>query len=404
LLGNCLIINSYSYRNAGDAAIMLATDRLLTDSGADKVILSSRYDDVLAYRRHGVSVIPEVIPFPIRGDGSGLMRTLSLARSLAMAIVVIAVGEMSKKAAMMLMSVLAPRSFRVLRGVDTLVIAGGGYMYSSRRTVNMSLWHSLLSIRFAQVAAKRTVMMPQSVGPVSTRLDATLIEWALDRTSVVVRERRSLYASRVPLQLDSSRLVDDIAFYGAFGSQATIEERSGVRVVVMDWRWSNSSDPGAFQDYIAQVALVIDGLIESGFPVVIGGHSSLPEHDQDDIEVARMVQAACASSAVEIDEDTDVRHLEETYARCALVIGTRLHACIMAVAVGTPAISLAYQEKSAGVLENVGLADHAFLVSDFRASDVLALAKKELSDARPRHALATRIRERIVAAYREDLS
>lgn len=373
-LGPAVIVNAYAYRNAGDAAIMLSTAELMRDLGATSVGISSRYSDAAAYQDFGIEVLPEFIPFAERAPGtSAAVRAAKAIAWLVLACVVIALNDASRRLARVVGGALFPRVRNLPH--QTLVIAGGGYMYSSKRRMNLSLWHSLVTVRFAQVFIPKTVMMPQSIGPITGRFDATLVRWALRSTSVVVRETTSLEQSSHAPSIGRVRVVNDVAFYG-FGSRvrpvAAIDS-DVVRIVVMDWTWSTSVTAAAFENYVREVATVADALTAEGFRVVLGGHSSIPEHGQDDIDVARRI-AGKTTHTIEVDSNCDVGHLLEVYAQTKLVIGTRLHACIMALSVGTPAIALAYQQKTLGVYGRIGLGDYAYKVDSLTAQDILARA------------------------------
>jgi polysaccharide pyruvyl transferase WcaK-like protein len=63
----------------------------------------------------------------------------------------------------------------------------------------------------------------------------------------------------------------------------------------------------------------------------------------------------------------DQHNLKHIIGSCDLFIGSRMHACIAAVSQGVPAVSLAYSEKFAGVMETVGLRE---LVADLRTLNV----------------------------------
>ena len=355
---HALIINAYSFKNAGDAAIMLSTARLMRDLGARTVELSTRYDDAPEYARFGVPVISALIPFPARQEGE--QRAIRAARALyylAAALICCIVAPASRPSARRLATLLIPTTREIVGRYDTLVIAGGGYMYSSKRTVNLSLWHSLITIRFGQIFTDEAIMMPQSIGPVTRRLDARLLRWALARVTVVARETLSLERSLPSVKDLSVRIVDDVAFIpGVDVRRRATGGENVVRIVTMDWRWSTSVSADAMDRYIRTLAGVADRLTQMGKSVVLGGHSALPEHDQDDVAIAHLV-ASQATCPVEVDPDCSVDHLYEAYSQCSLVIGTRLHSCIMAISVGTPAIALAYQEKSRGVLELAGIPD-----------------------------------------------
>jgi polysaccharide pyruvyl transferase WcaK-like protein len=380
-IGRVVIVNAYSYHNAGDAAIMLSTRDMLLDLGAEAVALSTRYPDSEDYFRHGVKVIPEIIPFPTRSSGRNGRRAFTSVAALVGAVLIVQLAQLWPSAAKSLGSRLYPEVKKIMTSFDSLAIAGGGYMYSSRRWLNLSLWHSLATIRFVQVFVPRTVMLPQSIGPLNRRFDSAMVAWALRETLPVQRETLSLKSSSHRPRSFRTEVVDDIAFYGLRVASADSARRTAdvraVRVVAMDWRWSTSVAPGRFDAYLDGLAAVCDQLAEEGYEVVLGGHSAIPEHNQDDVEIARLVADRTAQK-VSVDPNCDVAHLNEEYRSAALVIGTRLHACIMALAVGTPAIAIAYQEKSIGVLGRVQLGAEVFWASKLDPAAVVAAARRLL--------------------------
>lgn len=406
-LGDVVLINAYSYRNAGDAAIMISTRDLLVDLGAASVTLSSRYADGDAYSALNLPVIPEVVYFPQRGGGAkGAAGTLLTAAALAVATLAAAIGSIFPSAGRRLALLFLPGA-RGLSRFEALAIAGGGYMYSARRPINVSMWHSLVSIRLVQLFVPRTIMLPQSIGPVKRKVDASVIRWGLRRTHAVVRERLSLERSTVKVELASLETID-VAFYGMASPREDIEPIDGkriVRVVVMDWTWSRSVAESQFDDYLRRVADICDMLAAEGFQVVLGGHSAIPEHGQDDIVAARAVQAL-AESCPEVDENCDVLHLARVYERCTAVVGSRLHSCIMALAVGTPAYALAYQEKSLGVLQRstqLGLSGVAW-VSEIDPAAVVSFVRDAAVDDREKwRAFAGAAREELRDFYGEYL-
>lgn len=388
-LGRCLIVNAYSYRNAGDAAIMLSTARLLTDLGADSVTIASRYDDSADYARFGLDVVPPIIAFPAAGAGSRVSRFLVFLWGAARALA--AIGTDGRVG-----------GSRLRAKYDTLVIAGGGYMYSSRRRFNVSLWHSLLSVKFGHAVLGQVVMMPQSIGPINRRSDRFFVSWALRGIEVVVRETVSLNASRFGVRFPHVQVVEDVAFYpGVRLSPIQAPARPVMRLVAMDWTWSTSVSADRFEHYVAQMALLADLAVEAGFSVVVGGHSSVSEHDQDDLRVAARVQAL-SHSEIAVDTNADVAHLYGEYAQSAVVIGTRLHSCIMALSVGTPAIGLSYQEKTVGVLAGIGHGDYVHPVDSFSPRAVIEQVAALVSMNEGHWAeLAAKAKHSILERYRE---
>jgi colanic acid/amylovoran biosynthesis protein len=398
-LGRCLVVDAYSYFNAGDAAITLCSKELLQDLGATSVALSTRYSDT-EYAYHDIHLFPELIPFPVRGSMSEQRRALRIASGIARALVVLGLDPFSRAFAQKICRLLLP-SARVAEHFDTIVIAGGGYMYTSRRSPNLSLIHSMLTIRLGQVLCSTSLMMPQSVGPLHRRFDAAVVSWGLRRLQPVCREQVSLRASTAAPRLRNPIEIPDVVFYFPLHhtshDQAT---RKVIRIVVMDWRWSLSSKPEQYKAYLDGMVIVGRHFVESGFEVIYGGHSLLPDHGQDDVALAKSLSERVDGSRV--DPCVDVEHLYNEYAHAACVIGTRLHSAIMAWSIGTPAVALGYQEKTRGVLEVAGLGRFALPVDELDTATLIAAAESAMNLDRSGLGIHARsLRTRIRVAYEE---
>lgn len=402
---SALIVNAYSYRNAGDAAIMLSTASLLRADGYSSVLLSTRYlEDRLDYERSKVELFEPLVDFPPAGDGSDFQR---LARFLidtvrtVVAIVILGNANRGTTADRLLRRVspkLAP-----LLSCDSAVIAGGGYLYSSKRYLNLSLIHSCLTIWICRKLAHECVMMPASVGPIHRRFDRWMIATCLRGVEVVLRERQSMTASSIPIDFQKSTDCPDVAFWGILQEQEYDQERIRqtnhpriVRLVAMDWAWSSSVMADARGAYISGMAELCDLLADSGWLVELGGHSLIPEHHQNDLDVCREISASSLSFPA-IDNDCDVMHLWQRYETVDVVVGTRLHACIMAIAVGTPAIVIGYQEKAEGVARMVDADIDVFRVDEFDAAKVYAAVER--ASGRSMSRTAARLKARISEVY-----
>jgi len=131
----------------------------------------------------------------------------------------------------------------------------------------------------------------------------------------------------------------------------TIEAKSGVILVVMDWTWARrDAGASALCRYREEVAEVIRRLSAQGLQVSLAGHSSLGEHNQDDIRVAEDINSSL-TEPVPILEWNDLQDALNSYRSAAVVVGTRLHAALLALSQGTPAIALGYQPKARGCLD-----------------------------------------------------
>jgi polysaccharide pyruvyl transferase WcaK-like protein len=362
---------------------MISTANVLRESGFDEISLSTRYvADSTSYARHGITVVPALVKFEERGAAAGPRRVLRFAFAGLLAVILLSVpsvlrGNMRYQEALLRFS----PDLASVTGRTTAVIAGGGYLYSSRRWMNLSLLHSLLTIWISRRLACQVIVMPASVGPVERRLDRWLIELACRGLVMTLRERVSLDASRYRPRLTRTQVCPDVAFYGD-GQQRQLDgdrRERVIRLVAMDWTWSRSMSAGAMDKYISDMAAIADQLSEHGYSIELGGHSVIPEHGQDDLLVCSEILKRAKFDHC-LDENAEVDHLWERYGQISAVVGTRLHSCIMAVSVDTPVVVLAYQEKSMGVMDVAGVPADVFRVDNLNVQHVVDACLRAVSD------------------------
>jgi polysaccharide pyruvyl transferase WcaK-like protein len=376
-----VLVNAYSYRNAGDAAIMVSTAALLRDLGHRDIVLATRYvEDADDYAAHGMSVAPPLIAFATRGNGT-IRRAIPMVVQGIVAIALLSLPSRLRlqRGPLELLHRLVPGT-SVLSPTDTAVIAGGGYLYSSRRRVNLSMIHSLLTMWVCRRITSNVIVMPNSIGPVDRRFDRVMIEAACRQLVMVPRELRSLAAGRQRPKVHLSSPRPDIAFYAPRPDVKSSATEHVVRLVAMDWGWSRSVNAERMPEYLHGMAEIADRLYDRGFAVELGGHSAIPEHGQDDLVVCESI-AALAKRPVKVDRDADVTHLWRRYGEVRCVVATRLHACIMAASVGTPAVALGYQEKAAGVMETARVPVPVFPVDCFDPAIVVDACLSAMSAA-----------------------
>lgn len=289
---------------------------------------------------------------------------------------------------------------------DRAIICGGGYMYSSRRVVNLTLAHALVQIRLATALGKRPAMMPQSLGPLPKALDRWMVRRCLRHVNpIVVRDIPAEREAHALFRNTSQEIMrcPDVALYGSDKIEshpARQSDATRIGVVVMDWTWARPVDPvGAMTAYIERLANVIAALAGGGYHVTLFGHSHVPEQAQDDLAVARRLGGVLSDRAVAIDVASEARDpdaLKDTFAHLDLVIGTRLHSCILSLSARTPAIALAYQPKTVGTYAMLGLDDLCHDVENFDWREIVALTHATIG---PGSAVAQRIDNAVRAAH-----
>jgi colanic acid/amylovoran biosynthesis protein len=363
---SALVINAYSCRNVGDAAIMLGTAALLREARV-RITVSTRHfqDDRAFYARKGVDVTGPILPLAaIRSTPSSVERRLAALPGIAKLLLLGALAAAHVPTAVR--RVVAKRFFPVLRGLGTadfVVMAGGGYLYSRpSRSLSLAVLHAVAQVHLCRWAAIPVISMPQSVGPVTGRFDRWLVQ-SLRPLPLVLREVRSSAGLGLP-----AVRAPDVALMLRPPARRSI--RYDAIIVVMDWTWARVAPSAAkLTCYIEKIARAADLLAGVGLTVALAGHSRMPEEDQDDFAVAHRV-AKAAVTQLPVLLLNDVEEALSAYSATRFVIGTRLHSVLLALNCGTPALALEYQMKSSGCLADIGWS-HVRDVESFSSEDVL---------------------------------
>ena len=280
---------------------------------------------------------------------------------------------------------LGPARLRRLRMVDRAYSCGGGFlqMRSAREVVSVSLVH-LVQLALMRRLGIPLTMLPQSVGPFEGRLARavarTVLRWF---ETVTVRERRSLAHLK---ELDSElaarvHVAPDLAFLQPHRplTRASAAGRLRIGVVVRQWWFPGAADPrAAYARYVERVARFIELARESGHDPQLVVHSDGPTVRGDDRIAIRDVLAELDEPAAVVDVASE-RTLDEVtaaYARYDMVVSTRLHAALFALSTGVPAAALDYEWKSAGIFDDLGLADWHRPIDDWEPGDMLTTVER----------------------------
>ncbi len=261
-----------------------------------------------------------------------------------------------------------------LRGFDLAVDtrAGDSFadIYGLRR-----LWTQSLLAELVVEAGVPVVLGPQTIGPFRTRRGRTLGAWSLRRASVALARDSSsaVYAEALGRPVDA--ISTDVVF--ALPRPA----RSGERDVMLNisgllWRDNPHVESASYRRSVLNVA---HGVLDRGRRLTLLAHvldSPVPDNDVPAIrEFARVLDRD-----VEILVPDSLDHVRQAAASARVVLGSRMHACLNALSVGTPAVPLAYSRKFEPLLRDLGWPHTVDLRGDAdAAAGALALLDRDLA-------------------------
>ncbi|MCQ4120962.1 polysaccharide pyruvyl transferase family protein [Rhodococcus tibetensis] len=233
---------------------------------------------------------------------------------------------------------------------DIVLDTGGGDsftdIYGLRRLMLMAYVH-----RAAKKSGVPLVLMPQTIGPFHSLLGGVIGAGALRRVSAVF--------ARDPVSADYSmqrgRPVDGISTDMVFAlpiPEVASSLAHDVIVNVSGLLWEPNSHID-FAKYREATSSLIEALISRGRTVSVLAHVLDSDMADNDVPAAVAV-AENYGSQVEVLVPEGLSEARSLMASAELVIGARMHACLNALSVGTPAIPWAYSRKFEPLLSALG--------------------------------------------------
>ena len=228
--------------------------------------------------------------------------------------------------------------------VDTRAGDSFASIYGLERHAAMSA-----SAEYAHRCGVPVVLGPQTIGPFESRISRRIARRTL-RTAALVMARDSASAQAAS---DLGRPVDVLTTDVVFAlevPQATTRRDVVLNVSGLLWQSNPHVDAGAYR---ATLARLYDALVAQGRTVSLLAHVLESSGADNDLPAVHEFALSHAPEA-EVLQPTSLTDVRQMLRGAELVIGSRMHACLNALSVGTPAIPLAYSRKFAPLLGDLG--------------------------------------------------
>lgn len=383
-----LLLNTHSTLNPGDTAIVLASVGLLRSRWPRAAVsLTSRTPELDRpfYAARGIEVHPPLTPAPGVFAGTG-RKLCGSAANLA--------GLGAKR-----------RLLAAFRESDLVVAGGGGYLYSyGRLSPGPTFLQHWLHLRLARIWDRPTILFPQSFGPfanpAAARLCASVLGGANVR-NIFAREMISWKLLRGLLgegRAGKVAFCPDAVFLLEPGPGGKAEEfvsslrRPVLALTLRDWHFSGAASAAerssARERYLASLLEVSASFLRRwGGTVLVVPQVRGPDPLEDDTEISREFVRRFGPSGRRnglIPAPPGILETpEEIIALLAwvdLVLATRFHSAVFALLGGTPAVTVGYQHKAAGMLRELGMERFLVEISAVSPVKILPLLDELMED------------------------
>lgn len=243
---------------------------------------------------------------------------------------------------------LAPRDVLVdyIRSFDLVVDTRAGDSFTDIYGMQR-LWVMSLMAATVVRAGVPLVLGPQTIGPFRTRRGRGLARLTL-RASGVVMARDSMSARAAerlgrPVDVTTTDVVFALPTPTVDQTRDVVVNPSGLL-----WHPNPHMDAATYRQVLRQL---IRRLKERGRSVSVLAHVLDSPLVDNDVPVVRQL---AQEFDVEPVVPADLHDARAILASSRLVVGSRMHACLNALSVGTPAIPLAYSRKFKPLLDEIG--------------------------------------------------
>jgi colanic acid/amylovoran biosynthesis protein len=391
-----LLANIHSSRNAGDAALMLATLQQLRQN-FPKCNITLIMDD--PDESQDDAIVVESIFTWVKSTSKGGYGSWRLGNLLLLPISTL-LPVLTYRLFGKPLYILTPSKLRVTiqayLNTDMAVSSPGGFLYSSGSGLVLVIMIYTLALLW--LAGKPFYIFPQSFGPLSHRWEGGLLCWLLSKARIVmVRETISMeLLNQYHLQHPRLYLLPDIAFTfpGGFPEVAVnwllehgidpSKENSLLGLTVINWSAQNPNFNKQTEYEIACAGAIRFFVTQLGGKAILFPQVTGPTEANDDRIPARRIFSRLSDisdSILLVEQQLPPELIKALYGHLDVLIGTRMHSVILALSEGVPVIAIGYMHKTQGLANMVGMDRWVLDISKI-SQDVLVDKLTELWNGR----------------------
>lgn len=382
------LLTPYSGRNLGDGAIQSTFIQLLRERRPDVEIVGLTEDPVRTAEIHGIRCFPLHAsaraaaeqsrrepsgPAPVANEQASQPKPRPRASVLARALL----APMRLAGSLRWMGRRAQEwwdTWRLLKGIDLLVVAGGGQLdeeWGGAWSHPYTIWRWTLC---ARLRGRPVAFASVGLGVMRSRLGTFFIRQALARSEY--RSYRDPGTRALLSAFDFASedpIVPDIALGLplAEGSRPSRKTRRAVGIVPMIfahaelWPTPNGT---VYARYIDELRRVVLGLLNTGCDVDL-----FVTNRSDTTALKDLLTGVTSEHAGtwRVVESSSLTQLLTAIEDCRVVIASRLHAIVLAQRLATPMIAISFDRKVEEQMRLAGLSDFCLDIRSFEHGDLL---------------------------------
>lgn len=373
------ITNGYTWYNKGDAGILLGTVNAIKNIYGNDVeinILSFTPDeDRERYCRDKniKNVYSNVLnPYPFKKSFWGKkIAILKLFKD--MSIHYIKLNIMGEK------FINNNDNLKVLRDSDLLVVCGGGFLGGKKFNSFMHLYQMYVNNKMD----KPVILWGTSIEPFKNNIVKHFTEKSVKELTHIF-PRETITNNYLALTLDSNKftLIPDMAFM-LENKQKEFQFVKNLRkefdnifgLTVREWNFPNvENKEKARSNYVKAIKEMIINYADKSNAAFVFIPQVIFDGDDDSIiayEIKESLPEKYRNNFIINKTDWSPVEIKSLIGNFDMFIGTRMHSNIFATSMAIPTVAIAYEKKTNGIMETVGLSDLVVEIDTITTSELI---------------------------------
>ena len=272
------------------------------------------------------------------------------------------------------------RSFKVLRSLDSLVIAGGGQLSELWRGPWSHPYNVLKFSVLTKAARRKLIVLNVGAGPLDSGLAKAFVKWSVTLADYVsFRDIVSqTLVQRLGVKRDTHVFPDsayalDLSCCEASTPGPVLRPTVGINPIgFCDPRIWPKQDEAAYSRYLGKLVTIVQWLIKHNYRVrVYSGEASVDLYALEDLKTRLM-------SSVSLNDDdivflppaNSVQALLAEMTSLDFVITSKFHGVIFSHLLAKPVIAISYHQKISDLMKIVGHDQYCVPIENFTSKRV----------------------------------
>jgi colanic acid/amylovoran biosynthesis protein len=270
---------------------------------------------------------------------------------------------------------------------DIVISCGGGYINSLGK-LQIRLSYILTGIAFN----KPTIFYSQSVSDLFGPFDKFIVKFTINKSDMFIAREKLTYNYLINIGVMSSKLSlqADSAFLLQMKEPSQLDDKlrdilsrnNTVGITVTRWNFPGLSNAAKLKDnYISCFRKFASYLVnDCNFNVIVFPQVTGPNDFSDDRLFAKEIFAPLNNNGITVLEGKySPENLKMLISKAKYFVGTRMHSNIFAIGAKVPTIAIAYQDKTVGIMEMIGMEDLVIHINNITENNLIDKFNKLVS-------------------------